>query len=248
MILYFTATGNSKYVADKIASTIKDNSLNLFKKIQANDYQEIYSDKPWIIVAPTYAWRIPRILENWLEKTTLLGSGDIYFVMTCGGSIGNASKYLKFLCEKKGLNYLGCYEIIMPENYIAMFNTPTKSKALEIIAKAEVEMDNAINYIQKQQNFSTPKITLGDRINSGPINILFYPLFVHAKKFHVTDSCINCGLCQKVCPLNNIQVEKEKPIWNDNCTHCMACICKCPQEAIEYGKHSKGLPRYNCPK
>ena len=34
------------------------------------------------------------------------------------------------------------------------------------------------------------------------------------------------------------------PVWKTNCTHCMACICRCPKEAIEYGRHSVGLPRY----
>ena len=33
----------------------------------------------------------------------------------------------------------------------------------------------------------------------------------------------------------------------NQCTHCMACICRCPSEAIEYGKHSIGKPRYVCP-
>lgn len=28
----------------------------------------------------------------------------------------------------------------------------------------------------------------------------------------------------------------------------MACICRCPTGAIEYGKHSEGLPRYVCGK
>ena len=31
----------------------------------------------------------------------------------------------------------------------------------------------------------------------------------------------------------------------DSRTHCMACICYCPKEAIEYGKKSKGKPRYH---
>ena len=34
-------------------------------------------------------------------------------------------------------------------------------------------------------------------------------------------------------------------VWGKNCTHCMACICYCPKEAIEYGKKSKGKPRYH---
>ena len=38
---------------------------------------------------------------------------------------------------------------------------------------------------------------------------------------------------------------KRKAGLGKNCTHCMACICYCPKEAIEYGKKSKGKPRYH---
>ena len=48
-----------------------------------------------------------------------------------------------------------------------------------------------------------------------------------------------------ICPLNNIHLENSKPVWGKNCTHCMACICYCPKEAIEYGRKSKGKPRYH---
>ena len=50
---------------------------------------------------------------------------------------------------------------------------------------------------------------------------------------------------QSLRPLNNIRLENGKPVWGKHCTHCMACICYCPKEAIEYGKKSKGKPRYH---
>lgn len=248
MILYFTGTGNSEYVAKRIENETEEESLNLFQKIRNHDYTELYSNKPWIVVVPTYAWRIPRIVADWMEKAVLSGSTDIYFVMTCGGNIGNAEKYLKALCSKKGMRYLGCFEIVMPENYIAMFSTPTKDEAVSMIKKAETEIDKAIDFIQSGKPFSKRRVTVTDKLNSGIVNDFFYPAFVHAKKFYVTEGCISCGLCETVCPLSNIQFTGGKPIWADNCTHCMACICRCPQEAIEYGKHSEGLPRYTCPK
>ncbi len=248
MILYFSGTGNSEYVADRIANEIGEEACNLFQRIRDNDYSELRSEKPWIVVSPTYAWRIPRILEKWLEKALLSGSRDIYFVMTCGDSIGNAGKYLEALCSKIQMNYLGCYKVVMPENYIAMFSTPTKNKAVSIVARAEAEINKAIEYIKTDRNFPQPQLSLIDKMYSGIVNNLFYPLFVHAKKFCVTESCISCGLCEKVCPLNNIKLMDGKPSWSDNCTHCMACICRCPKEAIEYGKRSKGLPRYTCPR
>ena len=57
--------------------------------------------------------------------------------MTCGSDIGSASKYLQKLCRAKGFDYRGCAEIVMPENYIALFTTPEREEALEIIKRAE---------------------------------------------------------------------------------------------------------------
>lgn len=248
MILYFSGTGNSEYVAKRIGKGINDEVINLFEKIKGNDFSELHSETPWIVVVPTYAWRIPRIVEKWLERTKLTGSKQIYFAMTCGGSIGNAGNYLKKLCDKKKMNYCGCLGITMPENYIAMFSAPTKEEALEIIGRADNVIGKAIRAIKNGKKFPKPVLTIQDKINSGIVNDVFYPMFVHTKKFYVTDSCIACEKCIKVCPLENIHLEQGKPVWGKDCTHCMACICRCPKEAIEYGKHSKGLVRYTCPK
>jgi len=136
----------------------------------------------------------------------------------------------------------------MPENYIALFTTPTEDKAMETIERAERVIDDAADCIKKDGKFARPKISFMDKMNSGVVNDLFYPVFVHAKKFYATDSCISCGKCVEVCPLKNIRLENGRPVWGQNCTHCMACICRCPKEAIEYGKHSRGLTRYTCKK
>ena len=248
MILYFSGTGNSEYAAERIGKATGDKVLNLFERLRDGDCSGINSEKPWVIVTPTYAWRIPRILQKWLERTELSGNRDIYFVMTCGDSIGNAGKYLKQLCAKKGLNYRGCAKVVMPENYIALFRTPSEKEALEIIRHAEEAIDQAASVIKREGAFPELGVTLGDRVSSGIVNDIFYPVIVHSKKFHVTDACISCGKCERVCPLQNIHLNQGKPVWGNSCTHCMACICRCPKEAIEYGRHSKGLPRYTFPK
>lgn len=248
MILYFSGTGNSEYVAKKIGEETKDEVVDLFQKIRNHDNSKIKSDRPWIIVAPTYAWRIPRILHGWLKKTELSGNKDIYFIMTCGGNIGNSDKYLKKLCDFKKMDYFGCFPIVMPENYIAMFSSPSEKEALQIIEQAEDDIDKVICMIKERKRFQQPSLTVKDRMNSSIVNYLFYPIFVHAKKFYAKDTCISCGKCTEVCALNNIHLEKGRPVWGNDCTHCMACICRCPSEAIEYGSHSRGMTRYICPK
>ena len=121
MILYFSGTGNSEYVAKRIAAATGDGVLNLFQKLRSGDHAPLDSKQPWVVVTPTYAWRIPRLVANWIAKTELRGSREIYFVMTCGGNIGNAGQYLKKLCAEKRLQYQGCMEVVMSEIILRCF-------------------------------------------------------------------------------------------------------------------------------
>ena len=104
MILYYSGTGNSRYAAKRIGREIGDEVLNLFERLKERDFSELHSERPWVVVTPVYAWRIPRILQEWLLETELTGSRQIYFVVTCGAGIGNAGKYARALCERKGMN------------------------------------------------------------------------------------------------------------------------------------------------
>lgn len=247
MVLYYTGTGNSEYAADKIGEQIEDNVINLFEKIRNHDYSEIHSDKPFIFVYPTYAWQMPRILKDFILQTAFTGNKNVYFVTTCGVSMGNMSKYVSEICKQKSFAYMGCAEVVMPENYIAMFNAPKKEEAVKIIKNADLVIRDIVDVIRHNGTIPEKKVGIFARASSGMVNAVFYPAFVSAKKFYATDACVGCGKCTKVCPLNNVKLKDGKPVWGSECTHCMACICKCPEEAIEYGNKSKGKPRYQCP-
>ena len=244
MILYFSGTGNSNYVAKRIADALGDALVNLNDRIKASDTSSVETGERVIIVTPTYAWRIPRVVRDWLLKTELHGAKNVWFVMTCGSEIGNADKYNRELCTEKGLSCMGTTQIVMPENYIAMFSAPKTDEARKIVAQAEPSIDQAIAAIQSNQPFAPTRNNLYDRFMSGPVNPIFYKCFVKANAFTASSACIGCGQCVKRCPMNNVTLKDGKPVWGKACTHCMACICYCPKEAIEYGKKSIGQPRY----
>ena len=69
MILYFTGTGNSRYTAKRIAEALGDELLSINDRIRAGDTSPVTSAERLIIVTPTYAWRIPRIVRDWLAAT-----------------------------------------------------------------------------------------------------------------------------------------------------------------------------------
>ena len=245
MILCFSGTGNSKYVAQRIADALDDALVNLNDRIKASDTSSVETGERVIIVTPTYAWRIPRVVRDWLLKTELHGAKQAWFVMTCGSEIGNADKYNRELCAEKAISCMGTAQIVMPENYIAMFSAPQADEARQIVAKAEPSIDRAIAAIQRNQPFAPTRNNLYDRLMSGPVNPIFYKFFVKANAFTASNACIGCGQCVKRCPMNNVTLKDGNPSWGKNCTHCMACICYCSVSAIEYGKKSVGQPRYH---
>ena len=132
----------------------------------------------------------------------------------------------------------------MPENYIAMFGVPEAEEAVKIVEKANPDIEAAIASIKAGQEFSAPRNNMYDHIMSELVNPIFYQLIVKADSFYASEICIGCGQCVLKCPLNNVQLRNGKPVWGKKCTHCMACICYCPTKAIEYGKKSRGKPRY----
>lgn len=245
MVLYFSGTGNSRFVARKISLALGDELVNLGEKIKQNDFSPLCDEKRFVFVVPTYAWRIPHIVENFLKKATFDGAKKVWFVMTCGGEIGNAEKHLLSLCQEKGFEYMGVYPVVMPENYVAMFSVPSESESKKIIENAEPKIQDAAFLIGENKKFPQPRNNLYDRFMSGLVNQIFYSLFVKADAFTANEKCIGCKKCEMLCPLNNIKIQNGRPVWGKDCTHCMACICLCPAEAIEYGKKSKGKRRYH---
>ena len=74
MVLYYSGTGNSKFIAKCIASALETDCLNLNERIKAEDTSSVQTEENVILVTPTYAWRIPHIVSGWLGKAELVGA------------------------------------------------------------------------------------------------------------------------------------------------------------------------------
>ena len=246
MIFYFTGTGNSRYLAKRMAKILEDDLFCINDRIKEDNMTPVAVRKRLVFVLPTYAWRIPVIVEKWIRETEFGGATQAWFVMDCGDSIGNAGGYNRKLCVDKGWEYMGTIPVIMPENYIAMFNAPDWEEAEKIIAAADPIMDEAAAQVKNGKSFPEANCGWKERLMSSVVNRVFYPVFVKADAFCADERCTGCGKCEKLCPLNNVKLVDGRPTWGKHCTHCMACICYCPAEAIEYGVKSVGKPRYHC--
>ena len=245
MILYFSGTGNTKYIAESLADFLDEEAVDLLSPIKSGERGEFYSENPFILVAPTYGWRVPRFLMDYLKKSKFSGNKDIYVIMNYGSSSGNANEYIKKDVEELGLCYRGLYGIQMPENYLFLFPLDSDETNRKIVEASKSEILKAGQKIKENRDFDPVKVNLIDRFLSGIVNDIFYKFILKDKKFYVTEKCIKCGQCADFCVLNNIGYKDGLPEWNGNCTHCMACFSKCPTRAIEYGKNTVGKESYH---
>ena len=65
--------------------------------------------------------------------------------------------------------------------------------------------------------------------------------------FHTDEKCNGCGICTKICPVDNIDMAGGLPHWQHHCEQCFACLQWCPQQALQFGSKTGGDKRYHHP-
>ena len=242
MVLYFSGTGNSRYVAEKISEVSGDEIVSINQRLKANDYSAVSSEKPFVFVGPVYAGRLPRVMEEYIRRCSFTGTKRAYFVVTCAQTPWQTAEYVQRLCEEKSFAQLGFNSVVMPQGYVAGGGTQPDTVNQKILNEAEPKIAAIAGTIRDRQML--PKEQPGKAMMSKVLNPIMYAMMISAKAFRVTDRCSGCGKCEQRCPMNNVKLVDGKPTWGKSCTHCMACIAGCPCEAIEYGKKTQGKPRY----
>lgn len=247
MILCFSGTGNSKFVADALSEKISDKVISINDILKKNRKREFKSEKPFVIVAPVYAWQLPQIINEFIESSSFEGSDKIYFVATMGKDTGNTDKYCKKLCSKIGMIFMGFTGITMPDNYVFAVKMKSKEECEEILRNSLPAIEDTAEKI-----LALEKIKLTDRsilrgLKSGMVNKMFNQYARNDNGFTVSDKCTLCSACVKLCPLNNIKIKNDKITFMHNCTNCYSCIHHCPTQALNIQGHTENNGRYVCP-
>jgi ferredoxin len=235
---FLSATGNSLYVARELGGTL----YSIPKVLRSG--QTYFADKKITIVFPCYYWGTPRLVKEFLEKVTLKAD-YLAVVMTYGGTaVGGLWHFQKF-ARRQNLRIAYAREILMVDNYLPFFDIAKELKN-EPAKKIEANLRRIVVEISRNKH-SIEKTPLTKQLLT--LLAQFFFNRSHAKddrKFSVSNKCTGCSICALVCPVKNIQIVEQRPVYQHHCELCLACINLCPEKAIRFRKEP-GTARFKNP-
>jgi ferredoxin len=246
-VYYFSGTGNSLAVAKDIAREIEGKLVSIPAAISEGIVKT--DTKTIVMVFPVYIWGIPLIIERFIKTIENLKDKYIYAIVTYGGMPGATINILEKTLERYGGKLAAGFAVCMPGNYTPMYGAIAEEKQKKMFDNWSKRLKNIAEYINNYKQ--------GKKENSNILaNLIFSSLIYNlsakhipeeAKNFWVDEKCNKCGICQKVCPVSNIDMSDGNLRWNGNCEQCFACLQWCPQQAIQYGKKTSVRKRYHHP-
>lgn len=238
-IFCFTGTGNSLKAAKDISMQLPDCDI---QSMAPKRHVFIKQDAQWIgFVFPVYYLGIPLQVQDFLSSLDFQNSKPyIFAISTCAKFHGNSLRQVNVLLEKKGLKLSYGNFVYMGDNAVTLYNAKGSNPKIERNYKIQIESiipDIRVKRIQ------TIKREID--IVSHYHNLRIKNVNVKDTGYQISDDCISCGVCEKVCPSKNIEIKSGKPCFNHQCQQCMACIQLCPKSAINYMSKTQTRGRYH---
>lgn len=224
-ILYFTATGNCLYVAKKIGG-------NLYSIPQmVKNYKYSFEDDAIGFVFPDYGLCVPPYICEFLNKAQFKCS-YLFAVITYGFFSGGAANHLISIADERNIRFSYVNKLKMVENYLPGFEMQ-KEKQKEKKKNIDGNLHEIISDINERKQWIYHDSLLDKFLTKNHQKNYGYDIGIGGtKKYHIEAACKGCKVCEQVCPMDNITMDKGKPVFGERCCSCLACIQNCPEKAI----------------
>ena len=251
-LFYYSGAGNTKFIAKKINEKLLSlshevNMMQISAKSITNYSQQADA---YIIGFPVYDLSAPLLVQDLVNDLLKQNKPIAYFCTKAFLSV-NAIKELHDISSNKGLQTVAILDLFMPATDALALFAKRDSKTERILKsfhskhldkKVRVFIDNfekakEISISKKRYSYfgglipKKAKKAFHDQYNK------YIPEF-----YSKSDVCIQCMLCVKGCPRDNIRFE-DGIKFELNCDMCLACLHHCPVDSIQLGAYTNGTVR-----
>ena len=241
VIFCYSGTGNCLDMAKNIAKSLGDTDIIMMRRYPA--VTDVRGAKRVGFIFPCYGGGLPGHVERYLHDIKV--DPDAY-TFAINQSAAYKGEGLKKLNELIPLDYWAavthqCTCIWLFPHFVQVPPIGAKAAqkrsehlskkiAKDIQAQKLSKKDPGAFFLNAAENAAWPTI-----------------LKLKAKQFKVSDKCIGCGQCAKICPRGNIEIKNGKAFIGRNCVGCLGCLQYCPTKAISLGKVTDRREHYTNP-
>lgn len=250
MILYFTGTGNSRAVAERLGTSLDTRVERLMPSMAGHDSPSLNckGESSIIWVFPVHSWGVPEIVRKIIAGIPLAGAERVihHMVATCGDDSGFTDRMWRKEIEQRGWTSGSAFTVCMPNTYVSLpfFDVDSAKVADRKLSDMPARIAEIVSSIKN----GVEKIDVIRGSFPGIKTDVIFPFFIrhliNPAKFKVSDACISCGKCVNICPMKNIALHDGHPLWGNECCGCLACYHVCPTHAINYGRFTQGKGQY----
>lgn len=245
LMLYFSGTGNSKYIAETFCTGMNALCHSIEDKTEFNlliEENEVIG-----FCFPTYGSRVPRIMREFvLSHINILKGKKLIIFCTQLMFSGDGARVLTDLLPKGHTEVIYAEHFNMPNNIcnFPLFKVTNGEENRKYLSVADRKLKKVCYNIKKgivrKRGFNFFSRCLG--LIQGAS---FPSIEAKSKSSARTDGdCNGCGICVKICPMNNLELVNKEVKQKDNCTLCYRCVNACPQKAITAFIHKKPVKQY----
>lgn len=225
MIFYFTGTGNSLYAAKKL-----DENIISIPQILKEEKLNFSADSIGI-VCPVYGHEMPGMVKEFIRRASF-ETQYLFVVLTYGAHHGGAAEIADQFIQGAGKKADYITSIEMVDNFLPVFDM----KEQTAMDKQVEEHLDAIRADLKAKKQGIEKTSPQEK----EMHEMYLKMIQNAPEtiwasFRITDECVGCGICTRVCPAGCIRLENQLAIHSqEGCQACYACVHACPKMAVQF--------------
>lgn len=241
VIFCYSGSGNCLDIAKNIAKRLGDTDIVMMRA--EPEVKDVRGAKRVGFVFPCYAGGLPGDVERFVSELRVDPESYTFGVVSYAGYPGVGMAKINAIVPLDywaGISHQCSCIWLMPHTLMLPMLDASRAQARSEKLAAKIADD--VLYVKH----------LSGRPLSNPVNALeakAWPMLSGKKaaKMTVTDSCVGCGQCARLCPRGNISVVDGRASIGTNCIGCLSCLQYCPKQAINMGGATVKRERYHNP-
>ncbi len=245
VLFYFSGTGNSEFVARRFSRAA---GADCHSVEEDADFGALISAHDTVgFCYPVYGSSVPRPMREFVAAHADALTGK-RFVILCTQLIfsGDGAHELCAFLPGGEANVVYAEHVAMPNNIcnFSLFAVKNGSKNARRLRAARRRIQRAadefLRGITRRRGFNSLSILMGMSQSK------FWPAVEEkaAGDVKIDADCIRCGLCARLCPMQNLTMGEHGVEQAGKCAVCYRCVNACPERAITVMFHTKPKEQY----